>query len=409
MRARLRSLAILVLLGPAACARVAPRAEPAGAGELDHLRALGYVDYSPRAEPRERAGVVLRDAARSQPGYNLFASRALARAELMDANGNVVRVWQADDGGQWSHVRLLPDGDLLVVGSCEGNRRGGRIEDANRYLERRRFDGPSRWRREVPVHHDVNVAPDGRLMALISEDRVVPELDPEAEVRDEGIEFLTPDGEALERRLFVPMLLARPDVFRFQPVARRQLDGRVLSDLLHANSIEWLDRPALAARHPIYARGNVLVSMRHQDTIAIFDWDAGEVVWAWGQGLVRGPHDASLLENGNILLFDNRLGEGWSRVVELDPIARREVWEWRAPVPTDFYTRSRGSAQRLPDGNTLIAESDRGHAFEVTPEGDVVWDFWNPNRDADGRPATIIRMDRYPAGWVEPLLAAPGG
>ncbi len=408
MRGSLRPLPILLLLCAAGCARVGPQPEPAGADEIDHLRALGYVDFSPREEPGERSGVVLHDAARSEPGYNLYASRALARAELVDADGNAVRVWQAEDGGQWSHVRLLPDGDLLVVGSREENRREGRIEDANRYLERRRFDGPARWRRAIPVHHDVNLAPDGRLMALISEDRVVPELDPDGEVRDEGIQFLTPDGALLERRLFVPMLLARPDVFRFQPVARRELGGRMLSDLLHANSIEWLDRPALAARHPIYAAGNVLVSMRHQDTIAIFDCDAGEVVWAWGQGEVRGPHDATLLENGNVLLFDNRLGEGWSRVVELDPLSRRVVWEWRAPAPADFYTRSRGSVQRLPGGNTLIAESDRGHAFEVTPDGDVVWDFWNASRDSEGRPATIIRMDRYPSGWVEPLLAGRG-
>jgi hypothetical protein len=136
--------------------------------------------------------------------------------------------------------------------------------------------------------------------------------------------------------------------------------------------------------------------MRNQDAIAVFDWARGEVVWSWGQGEIRGPHCASVLENGNVLLFDNRLGEGWSRVVELDPVARRIVWQWRAPNPTDLYTASRGSAQRLPNGNTLVAESDRGHAFEVTPDGDVVWDWWNPHRDAAGRPATIIRMTRHP-------------
>jgi hypothetical protein len=194
-------------------------------------------------------------------------------------------------------------------------------------------------------------------------------------------------------------------VFRIRPVQKRPLGNRRLMDLLHANSIEWMRRPALAARHPLYALGNVLVSMRHQDAVAVFDWARGEVVWTWGQGEIRGPHCASVLDNGNFLIFDNRLGEGWSRVVELDPLARKIVWQWHAPKREEFYTKSRGSAQRLPNGNTLIAESDRGHAFEVTPDGDVVWDWWNPHRDRAGHPATIIRMTRHPAPLIERLLS----
>jgi hypothetical protein len=37
-----------------------------------------------------------------------------------------------------------------------------------------------------------------------------------------------------------------------------------------------------------------------------------------------------------------------------------------------------GSAQRLPNGNTLITESAFGRVFEVTKEGEIVWDYVNP-------------------------------
>jgi hypothetical protein len=400
-----RALAGLLLAATACAGRPEGTPPPSTSPDrLAELRALGYVDYAPEPVAPERSGVVLHDPARSQPGYDLYASRPLARADLIDADGRTVRSWQGRDAGQWSRVRLLPNGDLVVVGSEQENPEAGRIDDAHRFLELRSFDDRVLWRRPLPVHHDVNVAPDGRLMALFSEDRPIPAIDPEAEIRDEGIVFVTRSGQVQERRLFVPMLRARPDLFALQPVRRRRLGDRWLIDLLHANSIAFLDDPRLAARDPIYALGNVLVTMRHQDTVAILDWRAGQVVWAWGQGQIRGPHNASLLGNGHILLFDNRLGEGWSRVIEIDPLSREVVWEWHAPNPTDFYTASRGSAQRLPNGNTLIAESDRGHAFEVTPAGDVVWDFWNPNRDESGRPATLVRMVRYPAEWVEPLL-----
>ena len=88
-------------------------------------------------------------------------------------------------------------------------------------------------------------------------------------------------------------------------------------------------------------------------------------------GEILGPHDASVLKNGHILIFDNGLGRGWSRVIELDPLARRIVWEYKAPTPTDFYTATRGGCQRLPNGNTLITDSEAGRVFEVTPDGVV--------------------------------------
>jgi hypothetical protein len=384
---------------------VAAVAQTSSDEELEQLRALGYLDFSETAPSAAQSGVTVLDAARSQPGYNLYASRPLRRAELIDAHGRVVRSWERGERGHWSRVRLLSDGDLLVVGSDEANPRGGRVDDEARFLMRLGWGGELRWRRELAAHHDVTLAPDGRITVLVSEDRTIPELGLEAEVRDEGVVFVTPEGEVQRRQLFVEMFSARPDVFSFQPVRTRTLGERLFVDLLHANSIEWLDDAALAARNPLFARGRLLVSMRNQDSVAILDLEEREVVWAWGQGEIRGPHDASLLPNGHVLLFDNRLGEGWSRVVELDPIARQIVWQYRAPTPSDFYTRSRGSAQRLANGNTLVAESDEGRAFEVTSAGEIVWEFWNPYRDAEGRPATIIRMDRYPESFVAPLLA----
>jgi hypothetical protein len=87
-------------------------------------------------------------------------------------------------------------------------------------------------------------------------------------------------------------------------------------------------------------------------------------------------------------------------VIEIDPLSREIVWEYHAPQPTDFYTRTRGSSQRLANGNTLIAQSESGRAFEVTRDGDIVWDFVNPNLVEGHRP-TIIRMRRIDAAEIE--------
>jgi outer membrane protein assembly factor BamB len=136
----------------------------------------------------------------------------------------------------------------------------------------------------------------------------------------------------------------------------------------------------------------------------VIDWDAKKVVWAWGQGEVSGPHDAVVLPSGNFLLFDNGLGRGWSRIVELDPKTRKIVWEYRAPQQESFYSQTRGANQRLPNGNTLIAQSDSGRAFEVTRDGEIVWEFLNPNL-SEGKRGALVRLRRIESGVVEGWLA----
>jgi DNA-binding beta-propeller fold protein YncE len=128
--------------------------------------------------------------------------------------------------------------------------------------------------------------------------------------------------------------------------------------------------------------------------VVIFDWKQRKLLFAWGPGEILGPHDATVLPDGHLLLFDNGLGRGWSRVVELDPITKTVVWEYRDPDPTRFYTLSRGAAQRLRSGNTLVTNSGSGMIFEVTPSGEKVFEYRNTERSDDRRPSVIVRARR---------------
>ena len=53
-------------------------------------------------------------------------------------------------------------------------------------------------------------------------------------------------------------------------------------------------------------------------------------------------------------------------------------WEYVADPPQSFYSALLAGAERLPNGNTLICESMKGRVFEVTPEGEIVWQYINP-------------------------------
>jgi len=59
----------------------------------------------------------------------------------------------------------------------------------------------------------------------------------------------------------------------------------------------------------------------------------------------------------------------------------------------------------LPNGNTLITESENGKAFEVTPEGKIVWEFFNPHRAGDNNELIaalydVVRYDQNQFDWL---------
>lgn len=409
----MRSIALLTLL---ACWGSPP--DPAVTqveddATLEQLRALGYVSFSEDVADTTLEGVVTLDATRVQPGYRLYVSAKDCVAELIDVEGRVVRRWS--EGWRcynWSNAELGADGALLVPTRIT-RRFWDRPSDGEthhlRQLLRYGFDGRERMRSKVPVHHDTERQPDSSIVALTAHRRQLPSVRKGAWVLDNGLVWLNAEGE-LVRELSLHDVLAENDIgFRFSRVgATVNEDGERLIDLLHANAVEVFDRPALAERHALYAPGNILVTVRHQDAVVILDPAREALVWAWGRGELEGPHDAQLLDNGHLLIFDNGMERHRSRVVEVDPVSREVVWTYDPQGESAFFTRGRGSAQRLPNGNTLLADSNNGEAREVTPEGEIVWRFYNPRYDSDGHRGALVRMKHYPAEVIEPLLSPAG-
>ena len=111
-----------------------------------------------------------------------------------------------------------------------------------------------------------------------------------------------------------------------------------------------------------------------------------------------------MLDNGNILLFDNGLHgagayAGVSRVLEIDPSNEKIVWEYMQG--SSFYSATRSGAQRLSNGNTLVCSSTTGRLFEVTPEKEIVWEFIDPEG------ATSYRAFRLPYNYCPQLATLP--
>lgn len=136
-----------------------------------------------------------------------------------------------------------------------------------------------------------------------------------------------------------------------------------------------------------------LAVLCEREALVILERETLEPVWHWGEGVLELPHDPTWLPDGHLLVLDNGTRRGYSRVLEVDPEIGEIVWRYPAEHSQSLHSEWRGNSQRSPGGNTLICESERGHVLEVTPEGRVVWEFWNPELGDRGR-KRIYRFTR---------------
>jgi outer membrane protein assembly factor BamB len=250
------------------------------------------------------------------------------------------------------------------------------------------------WTREGRYHHDVWVG-GGEIYALARNKRRIAAIHPELPTYDDAIEVLSIDGTPLRSISLLDVIRRSPYAFLLPDARHREklkeLQERKVPylDILHTNHVEVFDG-RLARRDPVYRKGNILVSMRNINAVVVLDGRSLKIKWIWGPSNLAYQHHPVLLENGNILVFDN--GTKHSRVVEVDPIRNEIVWTYGSG--DEFFSATRGGNQRLPNGNTLITNSDRGYVFEVTPAGEVVWKFANPSIDEKGVRTAIWRMVR---------------
>ena len=348
--------------------------------ELADLMALGYATGVRTAEGQS-AGVTLHDPELAFDGLNLIVSGHATEATLMDMRGNGLHRWslgfdrafpeitraQSFKGTQyWRRAHLFDNGDLLAIFDNNGLIK---IDRRSRLL----------WAYPERVHHDLEVTPDGTIYTLTGEIKFLPRITEVHPVIEEFIVALDADGRPLHE---VSLL----EAFETSSYASFLDKMPIKGDIFHTNTLEIFDG-SHEHRSPIFKRGNALISMRSFDVIAIVDLDLGEVVWALAGRWLR-QHQPTMLASGNMLLFDNAGDGNRSRILEFDPLSQELVWTYEGNAENPFFSRMMGSSQRLPNGNTLVSETDNGRAFETTPDGTIVWEYRNPRRV--GESSTLI-------------------
>lgn len=223
--------------------------------------------------------------------------------------------------------------------------------------------------------------------------------------------------------------------------------GDEAGDWMHINSISVLGPNRFYdAGDERFHPDNIIWDGRETNIIAIIDKKTGKIVWKLGPdysapeyrhlGWIIGQHHAHLIPRGlpgegNLLVFDNGGWAGYgapnpasrfgqksavrdhSRILEIDPVTLEIVWQYTPTeagfvAPLDsyrFYSPYISSAQRLPNGNTLITEGADGRIFEVTREHELVWEYISPYKNKRNS-NMVYRAYRVPYEWV-PQLQKP--
>ena len=385
----------------------------------------------------QTVGVVYKDA-KAFNGYTLFAPVFSTVTYLIDIDGKLVHTWNSTYSPGQS-VYLIEGGTLVRsthISNAQGPAGGGvqKIAWDGTML----WDFKYLPDNVIP-HHDIRPMPNGNVLLICwdiksREESVAagrnPALISEGKVWSEKIVEIKPDGKTggtvvWEWKLWDHLIQSQDATkANFGVIAEHPelmdinfgMGGK--ADWIHVNSIDYnpkLDQIVLSCHEQ-----SELWVIDHSTTTAEAATHSGgkagkggDLIYRWGnpKGYGAGtaadqklfaPHnihwiDPGLPGEGNILVFNNgnaRTGGNYSSADEITPPVdaqgrytltkgaaygpAAQTWIYKAKTPADFFADKTSSAQRLPNGNTLICHGPLGTFFEVTKEGDMVWEYISP-------------------------------
>ena len=358
------------------------------------------------------------------------------RAFLIDKNANLLFEWPLGNN-IGNDVFLLPDNRLLAILEVDTplitfGGKGGKIQ----FIQK---DGTIDWNFEYSTedyitHHDVELLPNGNVIALVWERMPIQEAIVNGSVHNrdlytEAIIEIDPKTDQIvwewhswdhlvqdydDTRENFGIISDNPQLINFN-YTQQQEDG----DIMHSNGIAYDEVNDLIFMsvnffHEVWVIDHSTNTMEATSSTGGNYEKGGDLVYRFGNPtaynnsmgdrLFYNNHFPNLIDTEvsgqkNMLIFVNNMNNTEQSVVyelqfpnifELLPNTNNEpeiVWSFTDP---ELYSPKVSGAVTLPNGNRLITEGDFGF-WEVTTDGEVVWKlssegfFWRGyhyNKDA---------------------------
>jgi hypothetical protein len=326
-------------------------------------------------------------------GYRLFDGK------LIDKFGKVIFEYE------YKHLGVFYNGFYYAQKSFEAKSWGKFTKD-----------GKKVWVKDFPIHHEITFSDNDTILVLSADCETYKGRNVDF---DTILEFDLDGNEVSKWSSFdnlsklqvfhkkMPLDLRKLGFLDFvKKRKRKSVWGSEYGLYYHMNSISVICENKLGKKDSRFQKGNLIVSCRHGSIIFILDRKTREVVYSLNQFSIplemQGQHTPQMLESGNILLFDNGMFRGYSRVIEINPISLEIEWEFRNKNVK--FSEYQGSVYLLPNLNYLITYGEFGCSFEVTKKKKIVWKFYHPEvqgkdnskfKQSYGKRQTIYRMSYY--------------
>lgn len=296
-------------------------------------------------------------------GFTLIGGLAPGRETLQgvtlyDADGQEVHHWSIDYEALDPEVEAEENVLLHGLLAFEDGSIAVAFDNGN-VIARIDACGAPQWVQPGRYHHVVTRDDDGALWSW--RDEALIQLDADTGDILQTIDLRTDVVETLDL-VGVLGIRTHPDADRLS----------YQQDPFHVNDVEPLTAN-LAPHFPEFEVGDLLISLRELNLIAVMDPATRQLRW-WQHGPWFKQHDPDFQPDGRISVYDNRMGLGGSRIILIDPAT--DEWEiaLQDSAQTPFYSWQRGTHQILANGDILVTEPQQGRVFQADRQGRLRWE-----------------------------------
>jgi hypothetical protein len=263
------------------------------------------------------------------------------------------------------------------------------------------------WRLAHRTHHSVDV--DDKGFIWVSGQKRIKGRSPKwpnhrPPFEEYTVLKVTPDGKILREISVFDVLMENKLQGLLYMSSKNSESTEVSGDTLHVNDVEVFP-PRM--RPGVFQPGDIMVSIRNIHAVVVFDPDTLKIKYLTIGKVVR-QHDPDFIDGNRISIFDNNhVGPepqgAQSRIVVMSAENDQERVIYSGSKEQPFYTNVMGKHQWLPNGNILIVESTKGHAFEIDAKGALVWEYFHLVDKS--RLALLTEAERLPAFFTASFFA----
>ena len=327
-------------------------------------------------------------------GVTIFGSFFNYYSAVVDINGN--EIWNSGNENLVFY-NTNADGDLFgcyLDNTSDNNLPGVEFDIDNEFL----WEEPN----DEFLHHDLIQLPNGNYMGVVSVSQIGPIPIGSWTPLFQGLGYMadgvTPEfpwvgDKIVEWDKDTKEVVWSWNTFDYYDMQDFDNIGGTWDQAFIDQQYDWTHVNALAYHEET---NSVYISVRHLSRITNIDYSTGDIIWNMGHEFPSGDvdfghdlgfsfqHSVQILENGNIVTFDNGnlseifmgTNEPTSRAIEIGYTDFEDVMiVWEYVLPTDLFGFASGNNQKLENGNYLITTvGGGGTTLEVNANGDIVWE-----------------------------------